>query len=187
MKFKYLLPLILICCCSCDRIYGLLHRPGGEEREILGAVVFNEYNPRVEELQKIFKLFGYTLGRVDGKFGASTRKAVAKFQEEEGLKVTRFVDQVTWGRIQEYVQSPLIHKLDINVKTLQTALRKAGFFFGKVDGSMGPQTREAVKSFQQANGLEADGLIGLRTLRALLTYASEKGTATISKTSVVEK
>jgi peptidoglycan hydrolase-like protein with peptidoglycan-binding domain len=97
------------------------------------------------------------------------------------------VDRATWGRIQEYVQSPLIHKLDINVKSVQTALRKAGFFFGKVDGSMGPQTREAVKLFQQANGLEADGLIGLRTLRALLSYASEKGTAAISKTSVVEK
>jgi peptidoglycan hydrolase-like protein with peptidoglycan-binding domain len=168
MKLKWLLLLVLICCCSCDRIYGLLHKPGGEEREILGPVVFNEYNPRVEELQKIFRLFGYTLGRTDGKFGASTREAVAKFQEEEGLPVTRFVDKATWGRIQEYVQSPLIHKLELNVKSLQLALKKAGFFPGKVDGRLGPQTREAVKAFQQAHDLNADSLIGLKTIKALL-------------------
>jgi peptidoglycan hydrolase-like protein with peptidoglycan-binding domain len=183
MKFKFLLPLILVFCCGCDRIYGLLHKPGGEELAILGTVVFNEYNPKVEELQKIFKLFGYTLGRPDGKFGASTREAVARFQAEEGLPVTRFVDKATWERIQEYVQSPLIHKFEINVKSLQLGLRKAGFFSGKVDGRMGPQTREAVMAFQQANNLTADGLIGLRTIKAVLPYVLEKGTATLPKTS----
>jgi peptidoglycan hydrolase-like protein with peptidoglycan-binding domain len=183
MRFRWLLPLVFLALCGCDRLYGFLHKPGGEEREILGAVIYNEYNPKVEELQKIFRLLGYTLGRTDGKFGASTREVVARFQQEEGLKVTRFVDKVTWGRIQEYVQSPLIHKLGINVKALQTALRKAGFFYGKVDGSMGPQTREAVKAFQQANNLTADGLIGLKTIKALLPYVSEKGTAAVSKTS----
>jgi peptidoglycan hydrolase-like protein with peptidoglycan-binding domain len=177
MRIRWLLPFIFLTLCGCDRIYGLLHKPGGEEREILGAVIFNEYNPKVEELQKIFRLFGYTLGRTDGKFGASTRETVAKFQTEEGLPVTRFVDKATWGRIQEYVQSPFVHKLEINVKALQTALRKAGFFYGKVDGSLGPQTRAAVKEFQRANNLNADGLIGLKTIKALLSYVMEKGTA----------
>jgi peptidoglycan hydrolase-like protein with peptidoglycan-binding domain len=186
MRFRWLFPLVFLALCGCDRLYGFLHKPGGEEREILGAVVFNEYNPRVEELQKIFRLFGYNLGRVDGKFGASTREVVAKFQEEEALKVTRFVDKETWGRIQEYVQSPLVHKLGINVRALQTALRKAGFFYGKVDGSMGPQTRTAVKAFQQANNLAVDGLIGLKTIKALLPYVFEKGTAASSKTAVEE-
>jgi len=171
MKFKWLLPLILVCCCSCDRIYGFLHKPGGEERAVLGSVVFNEYNPKVEELQKYLKLFGYALSRADGKFGASTREMVAKFQEDENLPVTRFVDKATWGRIQEYVQSPLVHKQEINVKALQSALKKAGFFFGKADGRMGPQTREAVKAFQKAHDLHADSLIGLKTIKALLPYA----------------
>jgi peptidoglycan hydrolase-like protein with peptidoglycan-binding domain len=171
MKFKWLFPLILVCFCGCDRIYGFLHKPGGEERAILGAVVFNEYNPKVEEIQKYLKLFGYTLGRCDGKFGASTREVVAKFQEDEDLPVTRFVDKATWGRIQEYVQSPLIHKQEINVKALQSALKKAGSFSGKPDGRMGPQTREAIKSFQRGHNLHADGLIGLMTIKALLPYA----------------
>jgi peptidoglycan hydrolase-like protein with peptidoglycan-binding domain len=184
MRFHWLLPIVFLSFCGCDRLYGVLHKPGGEEREILGAVVFNEYNPRVEELQTILRLFGYNLGRIDGKFGASTREVVARFQEEEELTVTRFVDQATWGRIQEYVQSPLIHKLGINAKVLQTALRKAGFFNGKPDGSMGPQTRAAVKEFQRAKGLPADGLIGLKTIKALLPYVSEKKTAASSPTAL---
>ena len=190
MKFKLLLLSVLVCCCSCDRIYGFLHKPGGEEREILGPVVFNEYNPRVEELQRTLRLFGYTLSRCDGKSGASTREAVAKFQEAEDLPVSRFVDKATWARIQEYIQSPLIHKQEINVRSLQVALKKAGFFSGKADGLLGPQTREAVKAFQKANGLTADSLIGLKTIKALLPYlpgTGGKGAAAVAGNAAGEK
>jgi peptidoglycan L-alanyl-D-glutamate endopeptidase CwlK len=53
------------------------------------------------------------------------------------------------------------------VKRLQTALRKAGFSPGKVDGDFGPATRAAVLSFQRSAGLLADGIAGPRTLAAL--------------------
>lgn len=170
--------LVLLCVLfplgGCDRIYGLLHKPGGEERQILGEYTFNEYSPRVEELQKILRLFGYPVSRVDGKFGPSTRTAVAKFQEDEGLEVTRFVDKATWERMQSFVKTSIVHKFEINVMGLQRALKKAGFMSGKLDGRMGPQTREALRSFQRANGLKADGLIGLKTIRALVAYQEEK-------------
>ena len=168
---RFLLFLFLMLpLCGCDRIYGLLHKPGGEERQILGEYTFNEYSIKVEELQKILRLFGYPVSRVDGKFGPSTRVAVAKFQEDEALEVTRFVDKATWARMQSYVKTSLVHKFEVNVMGLQRALKKAGFISGKLDGRMGPQTREALRAFQQANGLKADGLIGLKTIKALLAY-----------------
>ncbi len=40
-----------------------------------------------------------------------------------------------------------------------------------VDGGFGPQTKAAVKRFQSAHGLSADGLIGTGTWSALLRYA----------------
>jgi len=56
------------------------------------------------------------------------------------------------------------------VKKLQTLLGQAGFACG-VDGSFGPKTLEAVKAFQKARGLAADGVVGPKTWQALNTPA----------------
>jgi peptidoglycan hydrolase-like protein with peptidoglycan-binding domain len=155
---------------GCDRIYGLLHKPGGEEREVLGAFVFNEYNPKVEELQKLLRVFGYPLGRPDGKFGASTRDMVEKFQKDEGLETTRFVDKATWAQIRLYADTFITPKGTINGKALQTALKKSGHLTGKADGIIGPKTLAALKSFQAQKGLTADGNIGLKTMKEMMIY-----------------
>lgn len=55
----------------------------------------------------------------------------------------------------------------MGTRNLQQALTAAGFNPGKIDGVMGPRTREAVKAFQQANGLKVDGIAGPRTMAAL--------------------
>ena len=157
---------------GCDRIYAFLHKPGGEERQILGPFEFNVYNARVEEVQKVLKGFGYNIGRPDGKFGASTREAVARFQADEGIKVTRFVDKDTWAAMQGYLQGPLFRKGLLDGRSVQKALAKAGFGAGKVDGQIGRRSREALKAFQASQGLDADGQIGLRTIKALLKYSA---------------
>ena len=60
-------------------------------------------------------------------------------------------------------------KLDI-VKTIQEALVKKGYLKGKADGVCGTNTLEAVKAFQKANNLTADGQAGTKTLQLLLGY-----------------
>ncbi len=166
-----LILLFSLALSGCDMLYGVLHKPGGEERKILGSVVFNEYNPKVEELQKQLKLLGYNIGRADGKFGSGTREAVAKFQADEGLDVTRFVDKLTWEHLQTYMTGPFIHKGQLNVKNVQLALRKAGYDPGKIDGLIGAGTHAVIKSFQRGHKLTADGLLGLKTMKALLPFA----------------
>ncbi len=170
MRWIFFLIILLPCLTGCDRIYGLLHKPGGEERAILGNVQFNEYNPAVEQLQKYLRVLGYSIGRPDGKFGAGSRDAVAKFQTDEALEVTRFVDKATWARMQYYIQSPLVKNDALSGLAVQQALVKAGYDPGKVDGQMGPQTKTALRRFQRAHGLEPDGMIGLKTMQALLKY-----------------
>ena len=56
-----------------------------------------------------------------------------------------------------------------DVKKLQTALDELGYDLGApgIDGIIGPITEKAIKEFQKANGLIADGVAGPETIAAL--------------------
>lgn len=53
-------------------------------------------------------------------------------------------------------------------KVLQFLLNAKGYDCGKVDGIVGKNTVAAVKAFQKANGLNADGIVGAKTWAKLL-------------------
>lgn len=53
------------------------------------------------------------------------------------------------------------------VKTVQTKLKRWGYYTGSVDGIYGTKTKAAVKAFQKKNGLTADGIVGPKTAAAL--------------------
>jgi len=56
------------------------------------------------------------------------------------------------------------------LKQIQAALKKAGYDPGSMDGKMGKQTRQAIKAFQKANNLSADGRVGKNTWKTLAPY-----------------
>lgn len=60
------------------------------------------------------------------------------------------------------------------VKHIQTALKNAGYEPGAIDGKMGKLTREAIKAFQKANNLPADGKVGKKTWGLLREYLYKK-------------
>ena len=53
---------------------------------------------------------------------------------------------------------------------IQTALKKAGFYTGKIDGKIGPISDKAIKDFQAANKLKVDGKVGPKTWEKLKFY-----------------
>lgn len=53
------------------------------------------------------------------------------------------------------------------VKTVQTKLKRWGYYTGAVDGIYGAATTKAVKYFQSKNGLTADGIVGKKTAAAM--------------------
>jgi peptidoglycan hydrolase-like protein with peptidoglycan-binding domain len=53
------------------------------------------------------------------------------------------------------------------VRRLQVALGVFGYEPGTADGAYGPATREAIIAFQEANNLDADGVAGRATIRAI--------------------
>lgn len=60
---------------------------------------------------------------------------------------------------------------------IQTALANAGYYKGNIDGKIGPRTKQAIKDFQQANGLKADGKVGPMTWEALSKHAAANAAA----------
>ena len=59
-------------------------------------------------------------------------------------------------------------------RDIQTALLNAGYNPGTVDGHMGKQTKEAIKTFQKANNLHIDGKVGKKTWELLRGYLEKK-------------
>ncbi|HZU91570.1 MAG TPA: peptidoglycan-binding protein [Stellaceae bacterium] len=50
---------------------------------------------------------------------------------------------------------------------VQRQLKEAGLYKGRVDGMMGPETKQAIQAFQQQNGLQQTGTLDQQTLSAL--------------------
>lgn len=61
-----------------------------------------------------------------------------------------------------------------NTKQIQSALKNAGFDPGSTDGKMGKKTLEAIKAFQKAHNLNADGKVGKATWDLLREYLEKK-------------
>jgi peptidoglycan hydrolase-like protein with peptidoglycan-binding domain len=56
---------------------------------------------------------------------------------------------------------------DPQVRQVQQALKDKGHDPGQIDGVMGPQTKQALQSFQQAQGISGAGELDQQTLAAL--------------------
>ena len=69
------------------------------------------------------------------------------------------------------------------VKTIQTKLKRWGYYKGNVDGIYGTATLSAVKLFQKKNGLTVDGIAGTKTLQAMGIYNSTGNSSSNSSSS----
>ncbi len=152
-------------------------------------LVFGDQNDDVRELQNALKKKGFYSGAVDGTFGASTKKAVEKFQAYVGITVDGKAGNKTLTALYEGKSAlngdadrEKLHQADVVVKNprtlyygctgsrvrqLQRALHKAGCYNGAYDGKYGDLTYEAVKKYQTQRGLHADGIAGTKTLNSL--------------------
>ena len=63
------------------------------------------------------------------------------------------------------------------VRTIQTKLKRWGYYTGSIDGVFGSGTKKAVIAFQKKNGLTPDGIVGPATLKALGMQSSSGSSA----------
>ena len=112
----------------------------------------------VQSLQHLLNAKGARL-TVDGVYGARTKRAVVTFQQKQRLTATGAMDDATWAkllpRLGRYYSGSA-------VRALQVELNQAGYRL-PVNGSFGPQTQQAVRSFQAKQGIGVDGWVGPAT------------------------
>ena len=127
---------------------------------------------RVRALQRRLRTRGVDPGPVDGRFGPLTDAAVRRFQTARGLAADGIVGPRTGPALR--APAPLALGAGSNhthgsdrVRALQRQLRALGAHPGPLDGRFGPRTAAAVRRFQHAHRLAADGIVGPNTTRQL--------------------
>ena len=132
----------------------------------------------VKDLQTKLKKLGFYNAYVDGSYGDTTVAAVKAFQKKYNLTADGVAGSETLKKLDSaYKNADSNTSTDDDslrkgatgtaVKTLQTNLKKLGFYTAYVDGSFGATTESAVKAFQRKYGLTADGVAGSATLRKI--------------------
>ena len=132
----------------------------------------------VKNLQTKLKKLGFYNASIDGDYGDTTVAAVKAFQKKYNLTADGVAGSETLKKLDTaYKNADSNTSTDDDslrkgatgtaVKTLQTNLKKLGFYTAYVDGSFGATTESAVKAFQRKYGLTADGVAGSATLKKI--------------------
>ncbi|MBS5517136.1 MAG: peptidoglycan-binding protein [Clostridiales bacterium] len=105
-----------------------------------------------------------------GFYGSITKEAIQYFQRANKLKIDGVAGEETLkllfsGDAKKYTIFPGDSGSDVS--SLQRRLKALNYFDGNVTGFFGSETTSAVKAFQKANKLTADGVVGTRTRERL--------------------
>ena len=152
-------------------------------------VRYGDSGEYVKTLQTWLNQAGYTCGSTDGVYGSGTYSALVKFQGDKRLDADGIAGQQTWKALAAEVagnntepsepekpSTPVdvssygtvrMGSTGEDVRRLQNRLNTLGYNCGSADGIYGNGTYSAVVKFQKDKGLDADGIVGQQTWRAL--------------------
>jgi peptidoglycan hydrolase-like protein with peptidoglycan-binding domain len=160
-----------------QQTYDLLISPEAPEYTISVGAKDSENDADVSSLQQRLYELGYISGEgVTGNYNEDTKAAVEKFQKLNNLEVNGDADRS---------MRELLYSDDVvanyysngeesdEILKYQQQLKKLGYLMSEPDGKYGPNTKAAVKRFQQSSGLIADGFLGPKTEEALMSADAE--------------
>lgn len=124
---------------------------------------------QVKAAQCLLKAAGFDPGTPDGIFGPATTTAARNFQSSRGLSADGAVGAKTWTALLSRGSTPTIQNGSTGeaVTRLQRSLTAALGRTVSIDGDFGSGTAQAVRDYQSARGLGADGIVGPATWGAL--------------------
>lgn len=134
-------------------------------------ISYGEKSDVVLASQKRLKELGYLLTEADGAYGNDTVTAIKQFQGRNDLVVDGYLGPSTRVALNSKEAQPngmTLGEQGDSVVNVQKLLNKYGYLAtANVTGYYGEVTENAVKAFQNNNGLPADGSVGMNTLNKL--------------------
>lgn len=127
-------------------------------------------------VQRRLNALGYSTNGADGNFGAGTRRAIALWQRDRGYtqtgslstaqanEILRGTTAGSSGQASATGLGPADNEADLGLSrsqkaAIQAALTQQGYDTRGIDGAFGRGTRNAIASWQQANGMQATGYL----------------------------
>ena len=134
-------------------------------------------------VQQALSANGYYSGRFNGNLDSyESRSAIMQYQQRYGLPTT--------GVLQQEVKSLLIYQGEVAVlsnylnylgyerrdkgRRLQAALKVMGFYTSSIDGLIGRKSQDAVRLYQQSEGMVVSGALMPAEEDLLVSEAKEK-------------
>jgi membrane-bound lytic murein transglycosylase B len=118
---------------------------------------------QILELQTLLNGLGYDSGAPDGLFGSATRRAVRGFQTDQALPADGFPTlallesvRARAGITPEPPREPRPLQRT-GIRELQRLLNRLGYSAGSADGRIGTRTRNAIRAFERAQGMQVRG------------------------------
>lgn len=166
------------------QLYAATAKPAGNLPQLSGGELWRGLEgTEVALIQSRLKELGYFAGLIDGKFGGDTYDAVYTFQRVNKLTVNGKVDAATRTKLyaadalpkpDAVIKASELKLDDVGpaVTAAQQRLRSLRYYTGTVDAKFSTALENAVKAFQQNNGLPATGIINDATRVALYNPAT---------------
>lgn len=127
--------------------------------------------------QKLKDLEYYEYSSITGYYGPVTTEAVKKFQRTNNLSADGVMSPECLALLNNGAKYYTMYPGDSgdDIKAMQDRLKELGYFEGTSTGYFGSMTAGSVKSFQDANGLSVDGVVGKNTRKVLYSDDVKKG------------
>ena len=159
----------------------------------------NASGETVKRIQTELKALNYYSGKITGNAGEKTVAAIKSFQRKNGLTADGIAGPQTIAKIDAAYESKTgkssssatsssasglkLNSKGTDVRNLQQDLTTLGYYWAEITGNFGSRTEAAVKAFQKAKGLTADGVAGTKTLDAIAAAVSGAGGSSSTSTS----
>lgn len=167
-------------------------------------VSFRPTKDQITEAQTKLKAAGTYAGAADGKYNNDLRAAIRKFQEANGLSKTGSLNRATLEKMeialteqQKRIPAPessyakakeekpekaktdkpkrtIFRATKDQIKEAQRMLKAGGMYNGEETGQLSKETRDGLKKYQEANGLNVTGTLNQATLEKMGIALTEK-------------
>lgn len=167
-------------------------------------VSFRPTKDQITEAQTKLKAAGSYSGEADGKYNNDLRAAIRKFQESNGLTKTGTLNRATLEKMeitlteqQKAIPAPessyakakedkpekaktdkpkrtIFRATKDQIKEAQRMLKAGGMYNGEETGQLSQETRDGLKKYQEANGLNVTGTLNQVTLEKMGIALTDK-------------